>query len=117
MFNTTQEEERKEVERAFGVLQRKFRFLSTANSVELWDKERIRKILTASAILHNMAIEDIWAERQDGELYVRATAGAYDGILVGAENGAQFEWERAVAGAEGQAPRPGSFPGMCLVEK
>jgi hypothetical protein len=75
MFNTTQEAERKEIKRAFGVLQSKFRFLSTANSVELWGTDRIRKIVTASAILYNMAIKDILAERQDGELYVTATAG------------------------------------------
>jgi Plant transposon protein len=114
MFNAAQEAERKEVERAFGVLQSKFRFLSTANLVELWDKEHIGNIVTASAILHNMAVEDRLAERQGGELSgVEATEGT-GGKLVEAEDGAQFEWERAAAGAEGQAPPPGSFAGMCL---
>jgi hypothetical protein len=50
MFNTAQEAERKEVERAFGVLQSKFRFMSTVNSVELWDREHVGNIVTASAI-------------------------------------------------------------------
>jgi hypothetical protein len=97
MFNAVQEAERKEVERAFGVLQSKFRFLSAANSVELWDKEHIGNIVTASAILQNMAGEDRLAKRQGGELSgVEATEGT-GGILVGAEDGAQFEWERAAA--------------------
>jgi hypothetical protein len=114
LFNTFQEAERKEVERAFGILQSRFRFLSTANSVELWDKERIQRIVTASTILHNMTVEDRLAEIQGDETNGEAVAAGATATLVGAEDGAQFEWQRAAVTAEGQAPRPGSFAGMCL---
>jgi Plant transposon protein len=113
-FNAAQEAERKEVERAFGVLQSKFRFFSTANSVEIWDKNRIISIVTAAVILHNMAVEDRREERQGGEVNEESIEEGVTGTLVGTEEGAMFEWQHAVVGAEGQAPPPGSFAGMCL---
>jgi len=55
-FATTQEAVRKDVERAFGVLQA--RFAGVKNPSKLWDKEKIGNIMKACTILHNMIVED-----------------------------------------------------------
>ena len=55
-FATTQEAVRKDVERAFGVLQA--RFAVVKNPSKLWDKEKIGNIMKACTILHNMILED-----------------------------------------------------------
>ncbi|XP_048632399.1 putative nuclease HARBI1 [Brassica napus] len=55
-FATTQEAVRKDVERAFGVLQA--RFTVVKNPYKLWDKEKIGNIMKACIILHNMIVED-----------------------------------------------------------
>uniref|UniRef100_A0A0D3C914 DDE Tnp4 domain-containing protein n=1 Tax=Brassica oleracea var. oleracea TaxID=109376 RepID=A0A0D3C914_BRAOL len=47
---------RKDVERAFGVLQA--RFAVVRNPSQLWDKEKIATIMRACIILHNMIVED-----------------------------------------------------------
>uniref|UniRef100_A0A0D3BSP0 DDE Tnp4 domain-containing protein n=1 Tax=Brassica oleracea var. oleracea TaxID=109376 RepID=A0A0D3BSP0_BRAOL len=47
---------RKDVERAFGVLQA--RFAVVKNPSKLWDKEKIGNIMKACIILHNMIVED-----------------------------------------------------------
>uniref|UniRef100_A0A0D3C0M0 DDE Tnp4 domain-containing protein n=1 Tax=Brassica oleracea var. oleracea TaxID=109376 RepID=A0A0D3C0M0_BRAOL len=56
LFAKTQESFRKDVERAFGVLQA--RFAVVRNSSKLWDKEKIGNITRACIILHNMIVED-----------------------------------------------------------
>uniref|UniRef100_A0A0D3AD44 Uncharacterized protein n=1 Tax=Brassica oleracea var. oleracea TaxID=109376 RepID=A0A0D3AD44_BRAOL len=58
-----QEAARKDVERAFGVLQA--RFAIVRNPALLWEKEKISNIIRACIILHNMIVE----EEQDG--YIR----------------------------------------------
>ncbi|XP_006397474.2 uncharacterized protein LOC18015395 [Eutrema salsugineum] len=55
-FATTQEGVRKDVERAFGVLQARFAIIR--NPALSWDKEKIGKIMKACIILHNMIVED-----------------------------------------------------------
>ncbi|XP_048632932.1 putative nuclease HARBI1 [Brassica napus] len=55
-FAEMQESARKDVERAFGVLQS--RFAIVRNPALQWDKERIGKIMIACVILHNMIVED-----------------------------------------------------------
>uniref|UniRef100_A0A0D3BHD3 GRF-type domain-containing protein n=1 Tax=Brassica oleracea var. oleracea TaxID=109376 RepID=A0A0D3BHD3_BRAOL len=52
---------RKDVERAFGVLQA--RFSVVRNPSNIWDKEKIGNIMRACIILHNMIVED---ERSSG---------------------------------------------------
>ena len=47
---------RKDVERAFGVLQA--RFAVVKNPSNLWDKNKIANIMRACIILHNMIVED-----------------------------------------------------------
>uniref|UniRef100_A0A0D3EF51 DDE Tnp4 domain-containing protein n=1 Tax=Brassica oleracea var. oleracea TaxID=109376 RepID=A0A0D3EF51_BRAOL len=47
---------RKDVERAFGVLQARFAIVK--NPTFFWDKVKIGKIMRASIILHNMIVED-----------------------------------------------------------
>lgn len=56
LFATQQEAVRKDVERAFGVLQARFAIVK--NPALLWDKIKIGKIMRACIILHNMIVED-----------------------------------------------------------
>uniref|UniRef100_A0A0D3AQ37 DDE Tnp4 domain-containing protein n=1 Tax=Brassica oleracea var. oleracea TaxID=109376 RepID=A0A0D3AQ37_BRAOL len=52
----TQEAIRKDVERAFRILQA--RFAVVKNPSKLWDKDKIANIMRACIILHNMIVED-----------------------------------------------------------
>ncbi|XP_010495913.1 PREDICTED: putative nuclease HARBI1 [Camelina sativa] len=56
LFATYQEAVRKDVERAFGVLQSRFAIVK--NPALVHDKETIGKIMRACIILHNMIVED-----------------------------------------------------------
>lgn len=55
-FATQQEACRKDVERAFGVLQSRFAIVK--GPVRFWKKDVIHDIMTTCIILHNMIIED-----------------------------------------------------------
>ena len=55
-FAQRQEAARKDVERAFGVLQARFAIVK--NPVLCWDKVKIGKIMRACIILYNMIVED-----------------------------------------------------------
>ncbi|KAL0728821.1 hypothetical protein Bca4012_024914 [Brassica carinata] len=55
-FAEKQESVRKDVERAFGVLQSRFAIVE--NPALKWDKEKIGKIMRTCVILHNMIVED-----------------------------------------------------------
>jgi Plant transposon protein len=54
-YNAAQEGERKEVERAFGVLQGKFNIIR--ESSRFWSREMMQDIVQAVVILHNMCVE------------------------------------------------------------
>ena len=56
LFDERQEAARKDVERAFGVLQARFAIVK--NPAFFWDKAKIGKIMRACIILHNMIVED-----------------------------------------------------------
>ena len=56
LFAKTQEAARKDVERAFGVLQARFAIVK--NPTLTWDKEKIGKIMRACIIIHNMIVEN-----------------------------------------------------------
>ncbi|XP_033137263.1 putative nuclease HARBI1 [Brassica rapa] len=56
LFAQRQEAIRKDVERAFGVLQARFAIIK--NPALFWDKVKIGKIMRACIILHNMIVED-----------------------------------------------------------
>ncbi|CAA7015230.1 unnamed protein product [Microthlaspi erraticum] len=60
LYAAFQEHYRKDVERAFGVLQARFAIVK--NPALFWDKEKVGKIMRACIILHNMIVED---ERMD----------------------------------------------------
>jgi len=62
-FTRCQEACRKDVERAFGVLQS--RFAIVAGPARFWDKKTLRRIMTTCVILHNMIIEDERDQPQD----------------------------------------------------
>ena len=56
VFAAAQEACRKDVERAFGVLQAKFKIIH--NPARLWKQRDLNAIMLACVILHNMVIED-----------------------------------------------------------
>ncbi|XP_019083796.1 PREDICTED: putative nuclease HARBI1 [Camelina sativa] len=56
LFATYQEAVRKDVERAFGVLQARFHIVK--NPALIHDKEKVGKIMRVCIILHNMIVED-----------------------------------------------------------
>uniref|UniRef100_A0A0D3C2K7 DDE Tnp4 domain-containing protein n=1 Tax=Brassica oleracea var. oleracea TaxID=109376 RepID=A0A0D3C2K7_BRAOL len=56
LFAQRQEAVRKDVERAFGVLQARFGIIK--NLARIWDKVKIGKIMRACIILHNMIVQD-----------------------------------------------------------
>ncbi|XP_056685598.1 uncharacterized protein [Spinacia oleracea] len=56
LFTTKQESARKDVERAFGVLQARFAIIR--NPALAWDTKMLWKIMMACIILHNMIVED-----------------------------------------------------------
>ncbi|XP_009144908.2 putative nuclease HARBI1 [Brassica rapa] len=56
LFAHRQESTRKDVERAFGVLQSRFAIVK--NPALLWDKVKIGKIMRTCVILHNMIVEN-----------------------------------------------------------
>ena len=60
-FARAQERCRKDVERAFDVLQA--RFAIVRNPARFWDRGTLQNIMKACVILHNMIIEDEHAER------------------------------------------------------
>ena len=64
LFAQHQEAARKDVERAFGVLQARFGIVK--NPARSWDKVKIGKIMRACIILHNMIVEN---ERDGYNLY------------------------------------------------
>jgi uncharacterized protein YifE (UPF0438 family) len=56
LFARFQEGERKAVERAFGVLQKRWAIIR--HPARLWEREELANIMYACVILHNMIIED-----------------------------------------------------------
>lgn len=71
-FTKTQGTSRKDVERAFGILQS--RFAIVAGLARFWVKKTLWRIMTTCVILHNMIIED---ERDQPEDFDYETVGNY----------------------------------------
>jgi hypothetical protein len=69
-FAKTQESTRKDVERAFGVLQA--RFAIVRGPARSFDHEMLKNIMIACIILHNMIVED------ERHLYLGADAFFYE---------------------------------------
>ena len=55
-FTRAQEKARKDIERAFGILQA--RFAIVRGPARFWDKKTLQDIMTCCVILHNMILED-----------------------------------------------------------
>jgi hypothetical protein len=64
LFAEWQEATRKDVERAFGVLTRKFQIL--AKPIEYWDLEDIKRIISGCILMRNMMV-DVRIEREEAE--------------------------------------------------
>ncbi|KAG1439637.1 hypothetical protein G6F56_012229 [Rhizopus delemar] len=62
LFSKAQEAVRKDVERAFGVLQS--RFAIVAGPARMWNQKSLHDIMTTCIILHNMIVE---CERENGD--------------------------------------------------
>ncbi|XP_020258618.1 uncharacterized protein LOC109835030 [Asparagus officinalis] len=62
-FAMMQEACRKDVERAFGVLQSRFGIIK--GPARFWDKQTLHDIMTTCIIMHNMIIEDERDEQED----------------------------------------------------
>ena len=62
-FARAQEACRKDVERAFGVLQS--RFAIVRGPARLWDENTLQLIMTACIIMHNMIVEDEGVDEKD----------------------------------------------------
>ncbi|XP_015966764.1 uncharacterized protein LOC107490502 [Arachis duranensis] len=56
LFAQYQEEQKKDVERAFGVLQARFAIIR--GPARFWEKKKLANIMRACIILHNMIVED-----------------------------------------------------------
>ena len=70
-FAKAQEAVRKDVERAFGVLQAQFAIVR--GPARMWDKATLRQIMTTCVIMHNMIVEDERSEDEDED-------GHYEGV-------------------------------------
>uniref|UniRef100_A0A0D3CLD1 DDE Tnp4 domain-containing protein n=1 Tax=Brassica oleracea var. oleracea TaxID=109376 RepID=A0A0D3CLD1_BRAOL len=73
LFAQHQDVVRKNIERAFGVLQARFAIVK--NPALFWDKVKIGKIMRACIILHNMIVED----ERDGYTQFDVSEFQYDG--------------------------------------
>jgi len=56
LFKKKQESARKSIERAFGVLKKRWKVIS--NPARYWDKQSMQLVIYACIILHNMILED-----------------------------------------------------------
>ncbi|XP_066392531.1 uncharacterized protein [Miscanthus floridulus] len=65
-FAKAQEAVRKDVKRAFGVLQAQF--VIVRGPARMWDKVTLRQIMTACVIMHNMIVEDERSEDEDKDV-------------------------------------------------
>jgi hypothetical protein len=81
-----QERTRKDIERGFGVLQSKFRFL--VQKVELWSVSDIVSLVNCCILLHNwMVTERIWRnESESNDWYDDSTVSENDGNSESGEN-------------------------------
>ncbi len=103
-FSAWQESSRKDIERAFGVLQRKFHFL--VHSVELWYADNIHSVVMCCLILHNMMVEYRVEcdEREAASFYETVEAGdSNDETVESGDNALEDEIEMKRANADLQA--------------
>jgi hypothetical protein len=66
-FATLQESTRKDIERAFGVLQARWAVIR--GPAYGWDRERLADIMTACIIMHNMIVEDEKSEATNTNIH------------------------------------------------
>jgi hypothetical protein len=88
-YSKMQESTRKDIERCFGVLQRRFRII--ANPSKLWNTTIMANIMYACIIMHNMIVEDESSEHTLEPLFqVEAPTGStgalpFEALLAGTE--------------------------------
>jgi hypothetical protein len=69
-FSIVQEAQRKDVERAFGVLPQARLWRILALPCKLWSVGAMNHVIIACIILHNMIIEDEWDSTKDTNEYL-----------------------------------------------
>jgi Plant transposon protein len=65
LFVTAQEAKRKDIERAFGILQSRFHILTTA--CRLWDRDAMATVIKTCVILHNLILDYEREHNVDGD--------------------------------------------------
>lgn len=103
-FSRNQEFARKDVERAFGVLQSKWHII--AHPARFWSKEKMKRVMKCCIILHNMAVEDRSACSSDVKEYD-------DEHIVKTGTGCTPFWETTRSGACAINAPPGSLAALC----
>ncbi|XP_048591442.1 uncharacterized protein LOC106369729 [Brassica napus] len=89
LFAERQESVRKDVERAFGVLQARFAIVK--NPARIWDKEKIGRIMRTCVILHNMIVED---ERHGYTLFDTSDFEAGESSRSSQARKLEFKWRK-----------------------
>lgn len=106
-FATMQEAARKDVERAFGVLQSKWHILVVPS--RLWGLEDMKRIMKCTIILHNMVVEErMFAACEDGE-------EISEGVVVGEGRPPMWGGLVQLGGAVTEAAE-GSIAAMCALQ-
>lgn len=97
-FTAAQESLRKDIERAFGVLQA--RFAIVARPARTWKLEKLNKIMKCCVILHNMIVQD---DRESGRLWTTSPY-AYS-ARTERETDHTFQFSRLEPESSGDRPR------------
>jgi Plant transposon protein len=91
-FSSFQEAMRKDIERVFGILMKRFHFLSSL--CRMWNKEDAMEVLRACIILHNMYVEH---RRDHYEVPMYANAVSAVSSQFASDTPVTFQWENMVS--------------------
>jgi hypothetical protein len=83
-FAAAQESARKDVERAFGVLQA--RFAIVRGPARFWKLETLKNIMMTCVILHNMIVEDEWTNNIEEDFEYEQLNEPLEPVTLGATN-------------------------------
>lgn len=108
LFAKLQEAARKDIERAFGVLQCMWHIISTPSRFETVDTMKV--VMKCVIILHNMVVEErVFAAGTDGEEFTQ-------GIFVGSAYAPMWKGMVPMSGGSSGSDAPGTLAGRCAME-